>query len=307
MLCRSCGTEIADKAIVCFRCGEPTASPRQRAMGGARPGRPRSCAPWPQSSCSSRWGRAGAARAGRHGAPGGVCRTGADHVFGRPLPHQAAPALRPAGCRAFGHGRRRLPARSRFSYTGAGSTSRTCSMPDARLDITDAVGRRVVPVDKLPFTIGRRETNELRLMGSEVSRDHARSRSRATPTPSRIARRATGRSSTTRRSPSARSPTATASGSAGAAGRDGVPAGRSGAHDRPHHTTAIGDLRQVAALLEGLRALGSGRVLDDVLALVLDSAIEVGGASAASSCWPRPRGSSSSSWRAAGVARRCRA
>ena len=31
----------------------------------------------------------------------------------------------------------------------------------------------------------------------------------------------------------------------------------------------------MAALLEGLRALGSGRVLDDVLALVLDSAIEV--------------------------------
>ena len=34
----------------------------------------------------------------------------------------------------------------------------------------------------------------------------------------------------------------------------------------------------VAALLEGLRALGSGRVLDEVLALVLDSAIEVTGA-----------------------------
>jgi serine phosphatase RsbU (regulator of sigma subunit) len=43
-------------------------------------------------------------------------------------------------------------------------------------------------------------------------------------------------------------------------------------------STAIGDLRQIAALLDGLRALGSGRVLDDVLALVLDSAIEVGGA-----------------------------
>ena len=43
-------------------------------------------------------------------------------------------------------------------------------------------------------------------------------------------------------------------------------------------TTAIGDLRQIAALLDGLRALGSGRVLDDVLALVLDSAIEVTGA-----------------------------
>src|SRR5688500_19999695 len=43
-------------------------------------------------------------------------------------------------------------------------------------------------------------------------------------------------------------------------------------------TTAIGDLRQVTALLEGLRALGSGRVVDDVLSLVLDSAIEVSGA-----------------------------
>jgi sigma-B regulation protein RsbU (phosphoserine phosphatase) len=36
-----------------------------------------------------------------------------------------------------------------------------------------------------------------------------------------------------------------------------------------------GDLRQLATLLEGLRALGSGRVLDDVLTMVIDSAIEV--------------------------------
>jgi phosphoserine phosphatase RsbU/P len=42
--------------------------------------------------------------------------------------------------------------------------------------------------------------------------------------------------------------------------------------------SAVGDLRQVAALLEGLRALGSGRVLDEVLALVMDSAIELTGA-----------------------------
>ncbi len=34
----------------------------------------------------------------------------------------------------------------------------------------------------------------------------------------------------------------------------------------------------MAGLLEGLRALGSGRVLDDVLTLVLDSAIDVTGA-----------------------------
>ena len=27
MICRSCGAEIADKAIVCYRCGTPTADP----------------------------------------------------------------------------------------------------------------------------------------------------------------------------------------------------------------------------------------------------------------------------------------
>lgn len=33
MLCRNCGTEIADKAIVCFRCGASTTDPvRQPAV-----------------------------------------------------------------------------------------------------------------------------------------------------------------------------------------------------------------------------------------------------------------------------------
>ena len=40
----------------------------------------------------------------------------------------------------------------------------------------------------------------------------------------------------------------------------------------------VADLHQVAMLLDGLRALGSGRVLDEVLALVIDSAIELSGA-----------------------------
>lgn len=30
MQCRSCGTEIADKAIVCFRCGAATTDPVRR-------------------------------------------------------------------------------------------------------------------------------------------------------------------------------------------------------------------------------------------------------------------------------------
>jgi len=31
MQCRSCGTEIADKAIVCFRCGAGTTDPVRKA------------------------------------------------------------------------------------------------------------------------------------------------------------------------------------------------------------------------------------------------------------------------------------
>src|SRR5919107_3234904 len=46
-------------------------------------------------------------------------------------------------------------------------------MSDARLEVTDALGRRTVPIAKGQFEIGRRETNDLRLAGSEVSRDHA--------------------------------------------------------------------------------------------------------------------------------------
>jgi uncharacterized membrane protein YvbJ len=32
MLCRQCGTEIADKAIVCFRCGAGTTDPVRKAV-----------------------------------------------------------------------------------------------------------------------------------------------------------------------------------------------------------------------------------------------------------------------------------
>jgi hypothetical protein len=47
MQCRSCGTTIADKAIICFRCGAPTDLPvKKRADRGAAPvGPPRPS--WP--------------------------------------------------------------------------------------------------------------------------------------------------------------------------------------------------------------------------------------------------------------------
>jgi phosphoserine phosphatase RsbU/P len=152
-------------------------------------------------------------------------------------------------------------------------------MSDARLEVTDALGRRIVPISKGHFEIGRRETNDLRLAGSEVSRDHAEietqdnqfllrdrnSRYGTYVNGEQVTERALVHGDRIRR------------GRTGGAEMVFLLAETAPAMERAT-TTAIGDLRQIAALLEGLRALGSGRVLDDVLALVLDSAIEVSGA-----------------------------
>ncbi len=40
MKCKSCGTEIADKALICYRCGASTFVPPERTAG-ARPTRAR--------------------------------------------------------------------------------------------------------------------------------------------------------------------------------------------------------------------------------------------------------------------------
>src|SRR5688572_15462087 len=153
-------------------------------------------------------------------------------------------------------------------------------MNEVRLEVTDALGRRVVPVSKASFEIGRRETNDLRLAGSEVSRDHAQIANEngkfvLRDRNSRYGTFVNGEQITER---------ALAHGDRVRLGRTGgaemvflIDASEAPAIEKST-TTAIGDLRQITALLEGLRALGSGRVLDDVLALVLNSAIEVSGA-----------------------------
>src|SRR4051812_43902136 len=152
-------------------------------------------------------------------------------------------------------------------------------MADARLEVTDSLGRRIVPISKGRFEIGRRETNDLRLSGSEVSRDHAEIEAQDNTflirdRNSRYGTYVNGEQVSER----------------SLVHGDRVRLGRTGGAEmvfllaetapamEKATTTAIGDLRQIAALLEGLRALGSGRVLDDVLALVLDSAIEVSSA-----------------------------
>ncbi|HTM27566.1 MAG TPA: SpoIIE family protein phosphatase [Vicinamibacterales bacterium] len=153
-------------------------------------------------------------------------------------------------------------------------------MPDARLEVTDALGRRIVPIAKEAFGIGRRETNDLRLAGSEVSRDHAEIVASGTGF---LIRDKQSRYGTYVNDDPVPDQRALVHGDRIRLGRSGGAElvfllADSGPSQDKATTTAIGDLRQIAALLDGLRALGSGRVLDDVLALVLDSAIEVTGA-----------------------------
>src|SRR5258705_3331762 len=45
--------------------------------------------------------------------------------------------------------------------------------PAPRLVVTDALGRRIVNIDKPLFTIGRRSEPDLRLPGADISRVHA--------------------------------------------------------------------------------------------------------------------------------------
>src|SRR5438093_3996244 len=150
-----------------------------------------------------------------------------------------------------------------------------------RLVVTDALGRRIVNIDKPLFTIGRRSECDLRLTGADISRIHAE-----------IATENGG--SITIRDKQSRFGTFV-NGERVAAERTLVHAdqlrfGTAGDTDIYFYideeapsversaVSAATELRQMAALLQGLRALGSGRVIDDVLSLVLDSAIEVTGA-----------------------------
>jgi len=148
--------------------------------------------------------------------------------------------------------------------------------PAPRLVVTDALGRRIVPIDKPLFTMGRRSETDLRLPGADISRVHAeitldngtctirdkQSRFGTFVNGERTTERVLTHGDTIR---------------LGQAGDteivffvdDEAPSVERSA------ISAATELRQMAALLEGLRALGSGRVLDEVLALVLDSAIEV--------------------------------
>ena len=150
-------------------------------------------------------------------------------------------------------------------------------MPDGRLQVTDSQGRRVVRLDRPVFLIGRRTTADLQLVSADVSREHAE-----------IVRDDTGRYLLRDRA----SRYGTFVNGEQIAERplmhgDNIRLGHSdnvelvflGDEDASSvlrsASTDASDLAQMAAILNGLRALGSGRVLDEVLTLVIDSALDV--------------------------------
>ena len=153
------------------------------------------------------------------------------------------------------------------------------SSPGPRLHITDALGPRTVNIDKPLFTIGRRSETDLRLAGADISRVHAeiscdngaciirdkQSRFGTFVNGEKISERVLAHGDQLRLGQAGDTEIVFYVGDDAPSVEDSV-------------VSAASELRQMAALLEALRALGSGRVLDEVLAMVLDSAIEVTGA-----------------------------
>lgn len=148
-----------------------------------------------------------------------------------------------------------------------------------RLIVTDPLGRRMIPIDKPLLTLGRRSETDVRVPGAGVSRVHAEivtenGVSRLRDCASRFGTFVNGERTAEQV----------------LAHGDHITLGQSDdteiifviGDDAPSQerssVAAVSEIRHMAGLLEGLRALGSGRVLDDVLTLVIDSAIDVTGA-----------------------------
>src|SRR5215216_1434177 len=148
-------------------------------------------------------------------------------------------------------------------------------MTEARLQVTDTNGRRVVPLDKAVFIIGRRTAADLQLANADVSREHAEIardglRFLLRDRGSRYGTFVNGEQVTERHLKHG----------------DRIRLGRTDAVELVftlgdmeasglrQTTSDVTDLGQMAAILNGLRALGSGRVLEEVLTLVMDSALD---------------------------------
>jgi len=151
-------------------------------------------------------------------------------------------------------------------------------MTGARLEVSDPTGRtRVVSIEDDRFTIGRSHGNSLSLGSAEISRVHAEiiksedgyvlrdlgSRAGTFVNDATVVEHTLGHGDRIRigRHSDLRFLTEDTSSTSTRA-----------------TTSAVGDLRQTATLLEGLRALGTAKVLDQVLTMVIDYAITLSGA-----------------------------
>ena len=152
-------------------------------------------------------------------------------------------------------------------------------MSRARLEVTDALGARSVRIDKEIFSIGRRSANDLHLTGGDISRDHASIELKD----DRFTLKDSGSRCGTFVNGEPISERVLEHG-------DRIHMGRSSGADLvflvDESTSLVTPAPQrlqptfVRSRHSWNRSapLGSGRVLDEVLALVLDSALEVTGA-----------------------------
>jgi len=150
-------------------------------------------------------------------------------------------------------------------------------MSAPHLRVADIHGQRSVPIDKPVFLIGRRATADLQISGRDISREHARidcedGRYVLSDTGSRFGTFVNGERVTGQRALSHGDRIrlgSTDSNELVFLGSDETPSGIS------LPSMSHPGLAQMSAILNGLRAVGSGRVLDEVLTLVLDSALQV--------------------------------
>jgi phosphoserine phosphatase RsbU/P len=147
-----------------------------------------------------------------------------------------------------------------------------------RLQVDDPLGRRIAVIDKPVFRIGRRSESDLRSVGTDVSREHAEivtlddGRFVLKDRGSRYGTFVNDEKITERP----------------LRNRDRIRLGRSGSAEMTFlvedgsesqiSRSGVVDFRPLTALLDRLRGLGSSRVLEEVLVLVMDSAIDATGA-----------------------------
>jgi len=149
-----------------------------------------------------------------------------------------------------------------------------------RLTVRDDIGHRIVQVSQSPFTIGRGAGHDLQIAGADVSRDHADILTSAGVS---VLHDRHSRYGTFVNGVRVTEHTLVHG--------DRIECGRTGVSlvfltDEEAATgvatsdaaSSVGDLRHVSTLLNLLRQMGSERVIDEVLTLVLDSAIDATGA-----------------------------